>query len=223
VALLAALLSGFVSGLTGFGFALISVPLLLFVYNPTTVVVLTAVLAVFINLAVVWDSWEDIDKRLVLALLFPAFFGTMAGVEVLKAVGPEYIRLGMGVLVVLFALLLVREIRIPGAGTRWGPIVAGSASGALSTSTGLGGPPVVLLLASRGLPKYAFRASSALYFLFISAVGFAVLVFRGLVDSGDVALVLVLVPVALLGKLVGTELVRGSLKSPFVGQLSVLP
>ncbi len=55
-----ALLSGFVSRLTGFGFALISVPLLLFVYDPTTVVVLTAVLAVFINLAVVWDSWEDI-------------------------------------------------------------------------------------------------------------------------------------------------------------------
>jgi uncharacterized membrane protein YfcA len=56
----------------------------------------------------------------------------------------------------------------------------------------------------------AFRGSSALYFLFISAVGFAVLVFRSLVDSGDVALVLVLalVPVALLGKLVGTELVK---------------
>jgi uncharacterized protein len=152
----------------------------------------------------------DIDKRLVLALPFSAFFGTMAGVEVLKAVGPEYIRLGVGVLVVLFALLLVREIRIPSAGTRWRPIVAGSASGALSTSTGHGGPPVVLLLASRSLPKHAFRGSSALYFLFISAVGFAVLVFRSLVDSGDVALVLVLalVPVALLGKLVGTELVK---------------
>ncbi len=66
----------------------------------------------------------------------------------------------------------------------------------------------MLLLASRGLPKRAFRGSSALYFLFISAVGLAVLVFRGLVHSGDVALVLVLFPVALLGKLVGTELVK---------------
>ena len=47
-------LTGF--GLTGFGLALISVPLLLFVYDPTTVVVLTAVLSVFINAAVVW-AW----------------------------------------------------------------------------------------------------------------------------------------------------------------------
>jgi uncharacterized protein len=54
--LLAAFLAGTSTGLTGFGLALISVPLLLFVYDPTTVVVLTAVLSVFINAAVVWDS-----------------------------------------------------------------------------------------------------------------------------------------------------------------------
>ncbi len=53
--LLAAFLAGTSTGHTGFGLALISVPLLLFVYDPTTVVVLTAVLSVFINAAVVWD------------------------------------------------------------------------------------------------------------------------------------------------------------------------
>jgi uncharacterized membrane protein YfcA len=66
VALFAALLAGCVSGLTGFGFALISSPLLLFVYDPTTVVVLTvvltAVLSVAINVAVVWNSWRDARK-----------------------------------------------------------------------------------------------------------------------------------------------------------------
>ena len=41
VALIAALLAGIVTGLTGFGLALISTPLLLFVYDPPTVVVLT--------------------------------------------------------------------------------------------------------------------------------------------------------------------------------------
>jgi uncharacterized membrane protein YfcA len=49
-------LAGTTTGLTGFGFALISGPLHLFVYDPTAVAVLTAVLSVFINAAVVWDS-----------------------------------------------------------------------------------------------------------------------------------------------------------------------
>src|SRR3712207_8180612 len=85
------------------------------------------------------------------------------GVEVLRVVNPLYIRLAVGVVVVFSALLLLRDIRLPGAETRWGTVVAGSTSGALSTSTGLAGPPIVLLLASRGLPKRVFRGSSAMY------------------------------------------------------------
>ena len=206
VALFAAFLAGCVSGLTGFGLALISVPLLLFVYDPTTVVALTTVLSVAINVAVVWDSWREAHWRLVLALLPPAFVGVAAGVAVLRVVDPLYIRLGVGVLVVLSTLLLLREVRLPGAGTRWGPVVVGSSSGALSTSTGLAAPPIVILLASRGLPKHAFRSSSALYFLPMSIVGLVALVLWGLVDGGQLMLALALVPAAFLGKLLGTTL-----------------
>jgi uncharacterized membrane protein YfcA len=215
VALFSALLAGAVSGLTGFGLALISTPLLLFVYEPRTVVVITAVLSIFINLAVVWDSWQDAERRVVLALLPPAFVGIVVGVEVLRVVNPLYIRLAVGVVVVFSALLLLRDIRLPGAETRWGTVVAGSASGALSTSTGLAGPPIVLLLASRGLPKRVFRGSSALYFLVMSVVGLIVLFYRGLFDGGDVPLMLALIPAAFLGKAIGTSMLKRISESTF--------
>jgi uncharacterized membrane protein YfcA len=208
VALFSALLAGIVSGLTGFGLALISVPLLLFVYDPRTVVVITAVLSVVINFAVVWDSWRDADRRIVITLLPPAFVGLIVGAEILRAVDPDYIRLGVGVVVVFSALLLLRDIRLPGAGTLWGPVVAGSASGALSTSTGLAGPPIVLLLASRGFPKHAFRGSGALYFLVMSVVSLVVLFYGGLLDGGDAPLTLVLIPAAFLGKAIGTAMLK---------------
>ena len=208
VALFSALLAGTVSGLTGFGLALISVPLLLFVYDPKTVVVITAVLSVIINLAVVWDSWRDADRRVVVALLPPALVGVVAGTEVLRDVDPDYIRLGVGIVVVFSALLLLRDVRLPGAQTRWGTVVAGSASGALSTSTGLAGPPIVLLFASRNLPKRAFRGSSALYFLVMSLVGLAVLYLRRIFDAEQVPLALALIPAAFLGKALGTALLK---------------
>jgi uncharacterized membrane protein YfcA len=153
VAVFAALLAGVVTGMTGFGLALISTPILLFVYEPKTVIVLTAIFSVFINTAVVWDSWRESRKRLALALLVPALLGIVAGVEILRVIDPVYVRLGVGAVVVFSALLLVKDIRLPGADTRWGTLVAGSTSGMLSTSTGLAGPPIVLLLASRGLPS----------------------------------------------------------------------
>lgn len=206
VALVAALLAGTVTGLTGFGLALVSTPLLLFVYEPRTVVVLTVFFSIFINIAVVRDSWREARRPLALALLVPSVVGVVLGAEVLRLVDPVYIRLAVGVVVVFSASLLVREVRLPGAGTRWGPVVAGSASGALSTSTGLAAPPIVLLLASRGLPKEAFRSTSALYFLAMSLVGLLVLAGRGLIEGGEIRLALVLVPAALVGKMVGTAL-----------------
>ncbi len=208
VALLAALLAGVVTGLTGFGLALISTPILLFVYEPKTVVVLTAIFSIFINTAVVWDSWHESRKRLALTLLVPSLIGVVVGVEVLRVIDPDYVRLGVGMIVVFSALLLVKDVRLPGADTRWGTLVAGSASGMLSTSTGLAGPPVVLLLASRGLPKHEFRGTSALYFLPMSVAGIAVLAFRGLVDASEVPLGLLLVPAAIVGKALGTALLR---------------
>jgi uncharacterized protein len=215
VALFSALLAGTVSGLTGFGLALISTPLLLFVYEPRAVVVITAVLSIFINLAVVWDSWREADRRVVLALLPPAFVGIVAGAEVLRIVDPIYIRLAVGIVVVFSALLLLRDIRLPGAETRWGTVVAGSTSGALSTSTGLAGPPIVLLLASRGLPKRVFRGSSAMYFFVMSVVGLIVLFYRGLFDGGDVPLMLALVPAAFVGKAIGTAMLGRISESTF--------
>lgn len=208
VALLAALLAGVVTGLTGFGLALISTSILLFVYEPKTVVVLTAIFSIFINTAVVWDSWHESRKRLALTLLVPSVIGVVVGVEVLRVIDPDYVRLGVGMIVVFSALLLVRDVRLPGADTRWGTLVAGSASGMLSTSTGLAGPPVVLLLASRGLPKHEFRGTSALYFLPMSVAGIAVLALRGLVDASEVPLGLLLVPAAIVGKALGTALLR---------------
>ena len=215
-ALLAALLSGCVAGLTGFGFSLVCAPLLLFSYGPETVVVLTAVLSVFVSADVVRDSWREAEWRLAAALLAPALAGSVAGAWVLRAAETEYLELAVGTVVALSALVLLRDARIPGARTGWATVLAGSASGALSTSTGLAGPPVVLLLASRGVPKRPFRATGALYFLAAGAVAFAVLALAvlalgGSVDGGVLPLAAALVPAAVAGKAMGAS---------FVGRLS---
>jgi uncharacterized membrane protein YfcA len=215
LALFAALFAGVVTGTTGFGLALISTPILLFVYEPRTVIFLTAVFSVVINAAVVWDSWREAHRRLALALLVPSCAGIVVGAEVLRVADPTYIRLAVGVVVVFSALLLVRDVRLPGADTRWGPVVAGSASGALSTSTGLAGPPIVLLLASRGLPKHQFRGTSAFYFLLMSAVTLVILYARGLVEAGDIPLAAALVPAAMLGKAIGTAFLKRISESAF--------
>ncbi|MBA2345836.1 MAG: sulfite exporter TauE/SafE family protein [Rubrobacter sp.] len=215
VAIPAAFLAGLVAGMTGFGLALISTPLLLFVYEPQTVIVLTTIFSIFITATVVWDSWRDAHRRLALALLVPAFLGVLVGTEVLRAVDPVYIRLAVGVVVVLSALILLREVRLPGAESRLGVVVAGSVSGALSTSTGLAGPPIVLLLTARDLPKHEFRGTSAFYFLGMSLLAIVVLTFRGVVHPHHIPLAVILIPGTLVGKVIGTAALNRVSESAF--------
>lgn len=208
VALAAVLVSGAVSGLTGFGFALVSVPMLLLVYEPATVISVNAALAVFTTATVVLDGRRDVEFRSIGLLLPFSLVGLVVGVEVLRVANPEYIRVAVGVVVVLSALLLFRGARLPGTDSRWGDGVAGSVSGVLATTTGISGPPVILLLASRGLEKRVFRANVSLYFVFTSAASLAALYLRGLVEPGHLLLAALLVPAAFTGKVAGTALMH---------------
>jgi uncharacterized membrane protein YfcA len=206
LAALAAFLAGVLSGFPGFGLAVIVVPLLLLVYDPKTVVALVAVLSTSVATAVVRDSWREADRRVVLRLLAPALPGLAAGAEVLRVGDPAYIQLGTGVLVIASAALLLRDVRLPGAGTRWGTLSVGLASGALASSTGLSGPPAALLLTSRGLPKRRFRATISLYFLGLDLALLAVLALWGILTPELAPLALFLVAATLVGKALGTAL-----------------
>jgi uncharacterized membrane protein YfcA len=170
-------------------------------------VALVAVLSAAVAAAVVRDSWREADGRLALALLVPALPGLVVGAEALRVLDPSYLRLAVGAAVVVSAGLLLREdARLPGAETRWGAVAAGSLSGALASSTGLSGPPAVLLLTARGLPKRAFRATISLYFLGLDAALLAVLGLWGFLTPDLAPPTLLLVGATLAGKALGTGL-----------------
>ena len=121
VAALAAFSAAVLSGFTGFGRAVVVVPLLLSVYDPKTVVALARVLSAATAALAVQDSFREADRRVTLLLLAPALPGLWVGSEVLRVVYPPYVQLAVGVMVVVAAFLLVGEVRLPGARTRGVP------------------------------------------------------------------------------------------------------
>ena len=214
MALLAALLAGTVSGLTGFGLALVSTPLLLFVYEPKTVMILTTIFSIFISAAVVYDSWREARQGLALALLIPRLFGVVLGTEVLRLVNPDYIRLAVGVVVVL-----LRIAPGPGSPASGGRYALGTAGRRLDQRgpLDLDGARRTPDSPAPRLPRPAqdeFRSTSALYFLAMSLVGLLVLSLRGLIEGPDVTLSAILVPFAIVGKVIGTAFLKRSPKGP---------
>lgn len=176
------------------------------VYEPAAVIPVNAALSIFTTTTVALDARRDADLRSIGLLLPFALVGLLLGVEVLRVADPEYIRLAVGVVVAVSALLLFRGARLPGSDSRWSDGIAGGSSGLLATTVGISGPPVILLLASRGLAKRAFRANIALYFVFTSVASLAALYLRGLVEPSHLLLAAALVPAAFAGKVAGTAL-----------------
>jgi uncharacterized membrane protein YfcA len=204
----AVLAGGTISGLTGFGFGLVIVPVLLLLFPPATVVVLTTSLAIASGMPILAQDYGLVRARLITPLLIPALGGQLIGVQVLTGVDTRYIKLAAGAVVVVFAVLVARGFLIPGIRSRLAPVAAGLASGVLGTSTGMPGPPVVLFLTDRTPEPRVFRASITFYFFMLNLVSILLVARTGLVGRREAALAVALLPVALTGRRIGQDLLH---------------
>jgi uncharacterized membrane protein YfcA len=205
-ALGAVLVGATISGLTGFGFGLVIVPIMLLLFPPPTGVVLTSSLAIASGLPILLEDRAHIRVRIISPLLVPALIGLPIGVQVLTGVDTRIIKLIAGVVVVIFAVLVARGFVIPGIRSRIAPVIAGLSSGILGTSTGMSGPPVVLFLTDRTPEPRVFRASITFYFSLMNLVGILLVVRTGAVGGREFGIAAVLLPVALLGRRIGQRL-----------------
>jgi uncharacterized membrane protein YfcA len=208
VAMAIVAVAGTIFGMTGFGFALLSVPPLLLLYPPETVIALIFCVSLPISAIVVADARRDLDPRVLLSLLPGALVGLAIGVRILTWADPVILKLVAGVLVAGYSLLLLRGFQPRGAGGLPAAVAAGLASGALATSTGISGPPVIMLLTARRVAVHAFRVTTSAYFVFIDIVGLGALLAAGAVGRADLVAALALTPAALVGTLAGNRLVR---------------
>lgn len=149
-----------VFGITGFGAALITVPL------ATHVVSLPFALAVFVlmDLANSYRIGFENPKHAVRAewtrLVPTILIGTVAGVTLLVNLPRQAATLALGVFVFLFALYSLFSGRASShrISSAWA-YLAGFSGGITSTVFGAGGPPYAMYLSQRGLSKEQFRAT----------------------------------------------------------------
>lgn len=199
-ALAIVLVAGGVSGLAGFGFGLVAVPPLLLLFEPASVVTMTKVLTLATAWVILRGQRGRIHLRVVAGLVPWAVAGMVVGIAVLKLADPAAIKLLASVVVVLFALVLLRGWHPRGVHSPAATALAGALSGTLSTSTGLSGPPVVMLFTARDVEPTSFRVTLTAYFAIIDAVGLGLLLASRSIDRDHLILAAALIPAAIAGR-----------------------
>lgn len=195
-----------ISGITGFGFGLVSVPPLLMLLDPAGVLTVTKILTISTSWIVIASAWRELQPRLLLKLLPFSIIGAALGLQLLRIASAEAIKIAASAIVVSFALLLLRglperEIRHPVLGP-----IAGFLSGTMSTSTALSGPPIILYFTVSKVPVQAFRATIASYFVLLDLFGMPALIQGDFVTRHDIEIALLMIPFAFIGRWWGSRL-----------------
>ena len=218
----ATLVGAAVQSATGFGFALILSPVMLAVLEPYEAVTALLALGFALNLLLLFGDGGDpaaVRWRAVAPMLIAAVPGLAAGLLLLAAISKPALQLAVGAAVVAAAVVQARGMRAaPAPGAREPTLRAacavGVASGALTTSTTVSGPPIVLWLQSQGVSPAELRASLAASFLGLSVAGAALLAADGMLVA-EPAVVLPLLVATALGHLLGARVFRGLDQSRF--------
>lgn len=208
LAVLSVVGAGIVTGLTGFGFALVSVPLLLLVMDPPSAVTTVLVIGQLTSAVNAVTARRHVEGRLLRGLLPSAAVGIVIGSFILRWLDPVGLKLAAGALVVFFTAVLALHRDGPRRRRRGRDVLVGGASGVLTTSVGLSGPPVVLLVSAALPDKDRSRATLAAYFALTSPLGLLALFLQGTTPGPAWAAALALAPVALVGRAVGSRLHR---------------
>jgi len=195
------------NSLVGFGFALATVPLMALAVGPEQAVVLSAVYGLLSNGAVAVRHRADADGPVVLRMFLGSLPGMVVGLLVLVSVpaGPLQVAIAVTVLVSVVVLARGWVVADPHPAVDVG---AGFVSGVLNTSVGVSGPPVIVDLHGRGLPKGPFRSTLTGYFALAGVVALVLFAGSGRLDGALVVSAALALPAWPLGALVGGLLHR---------------
>jgi uncharacterized membrane protein YfcA len=197
-----------VTGLVGFAFGLVAAAGWLHVLTPLQTATLIIAYGLVVQGFSVWKLRQALRWQRLWPFLFGAAAGVPLGVAVLKWAHPAYVRIGVGVVLILFSIYsLVRPTLKPvSAGGGIADAGVGFANGILGAITGFAGILTTIWCGLRGWPRDEQRAvfqPIGVAIFVMSALGLGA---TGSLSVDTLRLFLIGLPVLLLGTWVGLKL-----------------
>lgn len=193
-------------GISAFGAALFTVPVLSHFLPLDFVLPMCALLDVSAALALGVRFSRESDKS-ELKLMVPAcLIGSVLGVTLLVNLPRQAVIGAFGVFLLAYGAYSLRQGgAVKRVGRGWAP-VAGLAGGALGTLFGIGAPPYAIYLSRRAPDKLAFRATLSNMVIFSVSIRALVFTASGLMLADRLVGYAMLVPFALAGLWIGNRI-----------------
>ncbi len=205
---LVVILSSLIKGITGFGFALVSFPLLLMWYTPTEIIPVLMTCNLFASILIVVQKKEHklLDKQSYLLIGAGGVF-TMGGVIALSSTGGEMLVTLAGVFFIALTLwsLIKRKsnkVKLPD----YYFVTAGAFIGFLTGAVSVSGPPLALFLNRAHVSNRKFREIFAAFNVITASIALFGYYQADMITMETIKTSLMFIPILLTGTVTGKKL-----------------
>jgi len=208
ILLFGALAGGFVSGLAGFGTALMALGIWLWVLPPQVAVPLVLICSVIAQLSTLRSIWNSIDFTLVWPFVIGGLIGVPLGTRLIAHADPNVFKLTVGIFLLIFPTLLYfqRKNMAIAFGGKAADGAVGFAGGILGGLAGLSGPLPILWASIRGWSKEERRGIFQIFNGTVLAASLAMQIATGFVKVEVYWLALIAFPGTIIGAWIGARI-----------------
>jgi uncharacterized membrane protein YfcA len=208
--LFGALAGGFVSGLAGFGTALMALGIWLYVLPPSLAVPLVLICSVSSQISTLPTMWKVLDFKLAAPFVIGGLAGMPIGALLVAQAEPQIFKLSVGVMLLVFpaALFFVRKPMAFAFGGRPADAAVGFAGGILGGLAGLSGPLPTLWASVRGWTKDQRRGVFQIFNGSVLGAALLLQIVSGFVKTEVFWLALLALPGTLIGAWIGARTYR---------------
>jgi uncharacterized protein len=166
----AVLAGAMAQAVTGFGFALVAAPVLVVALGARPAVQLVNLLAIVINVALLFRERSGIRLADSARLFVPAAVTTPVAAFAVHRTDPGVLSVVAGVLISASAWALAAGLQAAGLRGAGGATIAGILSAVMNTAGGVGGPAAAMYATNADWPPTSLRPTLQTYFLGLNIV-----------------------------------------------------
>ena len=199
-------LAGLVRGFSGFGTAMIFLPIAATALTPVWALTTLIAMELLAPLLLIPRALRVGHPPDIFRLAAGSLVGVPLGVALLVVMSVDVFRYSVSSVALMLLIALMLGLRYRGVLTRAMIYVAGGLGGLLAGSVGIPGPPVILLYMASTLPAAVIRANNTVYLVLANVQILGVFAIRGLLESTPVVIGLIATAPYAAGIGIGSQL-----------------
>lgn len=195
-------------GITGFGFALIAVPLLSLIFPMSMLVPAFAMSNVITSTYILFGLKEKAKWYYIVPMFVASLGGIPLGIYALEYMHEDTLKIVTGLIVIIFSLKLLKGVGLAKKRIKLPVFFAGFLSGILTSSVSIGGPPLVIAMSRKGYNKEIFRGIFSWFTVFTSLFATVAFYVRGFLTPETIKFTALALPLLILGSGWGNKIAQ---------------